>query len=235
MAQLTSSSDLYTILFKGKSIYDFGPLKAAALKNSCADVMHFFRNSEDIDEAFVFSNDADNSKYGTNFYCLVFTTENRLLVLEFVPDKRERTLITTTTYEGFCSKIFDEFEAFPMNQWSDVKNKGLLFTKDRTLRIPLKGIDDNGRISQEVIEFKYTILLSSSLEALNQAFIKHSSNVAEKKTERTQTNVNVINMPSSPPKSDSSKFDELREYKKLLDEGIISQQEFDRKKKELLK
>lgn len=45
----------------------------------------------------------------------------------------------------------------------------------------------------------------------------------------------------SMPKADSSeinfsknKFDEIREYKSLLDEGIISQEEFEKKKKELL-
>lgn len=42
---------------------------------------------------------------------------------------------------------------------------------------------------------------------------------------RAQTNDNL-------PQID--KFDEIRKYKELLDEGIISQEEFDKKKKELL-
>ena len=36
-------------------------------------------------------------------------------------------------------------------------------------------------------------------------------------------------------KSDTDKFEEIRKYKQLLDENIISEEEFEAKKKELLK
>ena len=36
-------------------------------------------------------------------------------------------------------------------------------------------------------------------------------------------------------KEEQSSFDEVREYKRLLDEGIITEEEYERKRKELLK
>lgn len=36
-------------------------------------------------------------------------------------------------------------------------------------------------------------------------------------------------------KEDLSSFDEIREYKKLLDEGLITEEEYEHKRKELLK
>ncbi|MBP3656328.1 MAG: SHOCT domain-containing protein [Clostridia bacterium] len=39
---------------------------------------------------------------------------------------------------------------------------------------------------------------------------------------------------SAAPSGTGSVTDEIREYKKLLDEGIITQEEFDAKKKQLM-
>ena len=41
-------------------------------------------------------------------------------------------------------------------------------------------------------------------------------------------------LTKEPQKDNKSETDKIREYKKLLDDGIISQEEFDAKKKELL-
>ena len=48
----------------------------------------------------------------------------------------------------------------------------------------------------------------------------------KKISECKNNNVNIIN---------TSNADEILKFKKLLDEGIISQEEFERKKQELLK
>lgn len=39
----------------------------------------------------------------------------------------------------------------------------------------------------------------------------------------------------APAESKMTDFDRIREYKKLLDEGIITEEEFERKKREILK
>lgn len=44
----------------------------------------------------------------------------------------------------------------------------------------------------------------------------------------------IINAAHQEPAKSSSKFEEIRKYKDLLDEGIITQEEFENKKKELL-
>lgn len=41
--------------------------------------------------------------------------------------------------------------------------------------------------------------------------------------------------PDSPPSIPSSDVDEIRKYKELLDEGAITQEEYDKKKKKILK
>ena len=49
--------------------------------------------------------------------------------------------------------------------------------------------------------------------------------VAEEKEEKRKV---------SQEMNDDSRFDEIRKYKQLLDEGIITEEEFQAKKKELL-
>ena len=50
--------------------------------------------------------------------------------------------------------------------------------------------------------------------------------IMKKISECKNNNVNIIN---------TSNADEILKFKKLLDEGIISQEEFERKKQEILK
>lgn len=40
--------------------------------------------------------------------------------------------------------------------------------------------------------------------------------------------------PTDEPPADADKFEQIRQYKKLLDEGIITEAEYEQKKKELL-
>ena len=47
-------------------------------------------------------------------------------------------------------------------------------------------------------------------------------------------NRKTMPVPIIYQEKDTSNADELRKYKKLLDDGVISQEEFDAKKKQLL-
>ena len=44
----------------------------------------------------------------------------------------------------------------------------------------------------------------------------------------------ILKVTELGSKKDSDPFDKVREYKKLLDEGLISEEEYERKRKELL-
>ena len=52
--------------------------------------------------------------------------------------------------------------------------------------------------------------------------------------EAVYTRLDEIIAQSAAPSETGSVTDEIREYKKLLDEGIITQEEFDAKKKQLM-
>lgn len=68
-----------------------------------------------------------------------------------------------------------------------------------------------------------TISLTASHKAI---FIEASNLILEK--------ISEINTPSSTLLQEESVADEIRKFKELLDDGIITQEEFDAKKKELL-
>ena len=53
--------------------------------------------------------------------------------------------------------------------------------------------------------------------------------------EKNEENTKIAKQVESTNNRTMSVTDELREYKKLLDEGVITQEEFDEKKRELLK
>ncbi|MBE6806625.1 MAG: SHOCT domain-containing protein [Ruminococcaceae bacterium] len=52
--------------------------------------------------------------------------------------------------------------------------------------------------------------------------------------ERQQNKQKEVYVPVTQPSSQTSAADELKKYKDLLDAGIITQEEFDAKKKQLL-
>ena len=47
-------------------------------------------------------------------------------------------------------------------------------------------------------------------------------------------NAEPVAVPVSVPAAETSSADELRKYKQLLDEGVITEEEFEAKKKQLL-
>ena len=58
------------------------------------------------------------------------------------------------------------------------------------------------------------------------SLVKRSSSVVPKEQEKPQQIINNI--------KETSNADELKKYKELIDSGVITQEEFDAKKKELL-
>ena len=85
------------------------------------------------------------------------------------------------------------------------------------------GIDGFTVISSE--KFPGTLLIGLLFAVVVVAFAKRASFIAESK-ETQQTVVNNI--------QETTNADELKKYKDLLDNGAITQEEFDAKKKELL-
>ena len=76
-----------------------------------------------------------------------------------------------------------------------------------------------------------------SMELTSKKFPSTATVEASVVKENLNTLLSAANMPvisEAPKQSGMSTADEIREYKALLDEGIITQEEFDAKKKQLL-
>lgn len=109
--------------------------------------------------------------------------------------------------------------------------------------ISLTGIDSSlinlgvGPIIYSVMHLVVIIIL---LVACFNFYTKEIQNptVVENKSTSTQVNVNSSNTTESNQSkevlSESAKIDLLNRYKKMLDEGTLTQEEFDAKKKDLL-
>ena len=65
---------------------------------------------------------------------------------------------------------------------------------------------------------------------------RHKDNTSPKKSiaDNNKTNISLNNQNQSPYQPAHSKVNEIREYKKLLDEGAITKEEYEAKKKQLL-
>lgn len=84
-------------------------------------------------------------------------------------------------------------------------------------------------------------ILGSSMESMKdpntiilRAFNKETPELSEKAYKLIMDNMVKTKSDSNKSVNTISEADELRKYKSLLDDGIINQEEFDKKKKELL-
>ncbi len=83
------------------------------------------------------------------------------------------------------------------------------------------------------------VLLYNSKHSSGQRIRTNRSYKPSPSTHYTNTTSSSLNTPKNDPQpkpvlSESEKIDLILKYKKMLDEGIITQEEFDKKKKELL-
>ncbi len=86
---------------------------------------------------------------------------------------------------------------------------------------------DCGRVNEEYV---WTCVCGKSKSGMNRRKIP-TSDGADKATVTEQQRTAEISKAEAAPKSQAAA---IREYKALLDEGIITQEEFDAKKKQLL-
>ncbi len=78
--------------------------------------------------------------------------------------------------------------------------------------------------------FGQNFSLKKKIELLKNTLNKMITSLPSK----TEDNVEEVKEEAVPKKNKNDNFDEIRKYKKLLDEGIITEEEFNKKKKELL-
>lgn len=103
-----------------------------------------------------------------------------------------------------------------------------------------KGVDGKMHAALPIINFVFTTWVMLSLAVSNNffvvillmfiimiiGFVKRSTLIAPKEEKQPQQVINNIQKTSNA--------DELKKYKDLLDSGVITQEEFDQKKKQLL-
>ena len=87
-----------------------------------------------------------------------------------------------------------------------------------------------GNISQEEFNQKLAALGETAPQALSTDSQKMTSEESPKET----LPVEAPKKEAVPPMTEEKRIQAIREYKKLLDEGILTQEEFDQKKKDLL-
>ena len=87
-------------------------------------------------------------------------------------------------------------------------------------------------ISTNTQEYENVMKTAEELDGTLNYIVKSCKDNSNTETSKTSPQ---INHEKTPTAQQNSIFDLLREYKKLLDENIITQEEFDKKKKELLK
>lgn len=87
----------------------------------------------------------------------------------------------------------------------------------------------------------FGISSSKSLKDPNTLTIPYTQKVLEKSNEiyeyilkHINDSRNVTIIQNNNPQNENSNLDEILKFKKLLDEGVITQEEFNKKKKELL-
>lgn len=76
--------------------------------------------------------------------------------------------------------------------------------------------------------------IKQKVESVKKVLEEKIENVAINEKEEKKKIVQEVEKKEEIKKNDDSKFDEIRKYKQLLDEGIITEEEFKAKKKELL-
>ena len=102
----------------------------------------------------------------------------------------------------------------------------------------------NGVKAEELYECDYFFFNNSipfeskkikqKVENVKKVLEEKIENAAIKEKEEKKKIVQEVEKKEEIKKNDDSKFDEIRKYKQLLDEGIITEEEFQAKKKELL-
>ena len=117
--------------------------------------------------------------------------------------------------------------AFGFILFGGAGNKTILFSSIRSVQFKAGSIWTNGYIQFGVSggrEKDNTVILSAG----------EQSNMGAKIQEYIEKRIAEINSPKSPPSPSVSAADEILKLKQLLDMGIITQEEFDKKKKQLL-
>ena len=134
----------------------------------------------------------------------------------------DRIVISRNTFGGFAAFGVAGDKTFFYNAIQGVELSGSI------LRVIPKGADTNIYNSISFLDVRKAqkdsnaILVGSKIE-----LAKRICEIITKKVNETYSNVNF--------ETTSSVADEILKFKKLLDEGIITQEEFETKKKELLK
>lgn len=90
------------------------------------------------------------------------------------------------------------------------------------------------KISAVATSFGHGIAVSTSSGAIRFKAIKNNTEVHSEISKLLLNRQEKTTVPTNTVSTQKSNSEELREYKKLLDDGIISQTEFDEKKKKLL-
>ncbi|MCH4170569.1 MAG: SHOCT domain-containing protein [Lactobacillus sp.] len=119
--------------------------------------------------------------------------------------------------------------------------KDKISTEAGTTSTSTKMVEDRALTVLKLEDIETAEKLTLQLSLFNSEFVELSNftiNVPEPEpvveTEIDEPSLEINDASENPVKTPDDAFDEIRKYKALLDDDIISQEEFDAKKKELL-
>lgn len=152
----------------------------------------------------------------------------------------------------YLSLINDEIVEFPFICMAEdnatmacaVTNKRIIFAKKKMMSAITKAInlDKINDVSMNVGQIFATIKIRSNNDSFVLQISKlNAQTIYRVLNEKIHKDSEVVDNALSSPERENKdivekdKFEEIREFKKLFDEGIISEEEFTKKKKEILK
>lgn len=146
----------------------------------------------------------------------------------------DRIVFSRKGLKGFMAQGFAGDRTFYYKDITSVDFRKPSFVANGYLKILVAGIQDNNNKKVNIMGTTSDAFNDPNTLAL-RAFKKDTANKYEEFYNLIMSKINNIkNTGSSSNNSNSSTADEIKKFKELLDEGIITKEEFEAKKKTLL-